>query len=264
MKIKLLVFVFLFQSLNAFACLSAKQQKLFPVGVIDDSIIFIEVHLYRTHDIDKNDKSKNMMAMKWKVKSYVSIYNKFHKLISQTEIESSEIKGRSYLPLLQSTYTKGLAQIKSIYKSLDYFKAEYLSFCDYQKKCKRLEIHHDSITKKDTFKYKKQDFTIELSDNQKDEKSETFVGHLSSYFLNSVRIYKTKDIELIIGHIATGHEVSMGWITDNPNKKPNKFGDPIHKAEPYHPDFEFKELRTAVYEEPIMHHGYGFDLFIIK
>lgn len=264
MKTGLILVVFLFQSLSAFACLFAKQHKLFPVGINNDNIVFIETHIYRAEDISKNDKERNTLKIKWEIKTYISIYNKSQDLISKTEIDDSEIKGDSYVQLLKTSYAKGLFQIESLYPNLDHFTAEYLSFCDYQKKCKRLEIQHDSLNKKDTFKYKKQDFNVKLPSNKNDEESDTFTGDLSAYFLNSIRVYKTKDLELVIGHLATGHEVSMGWITDNPKNKSNESGDPIHEAKPYDPDFEFKELHVPVYQEPIMHHGYGFDLFIVK
>lgn len=264
MKLKLLLLLLSFYSINAFACLSAKQHKLFPVGVIDDNLIFIEAHIYRTEDRDINDKERHLLKVKWIIKSYVTIYDKSQKLISRTEIEEDVIKGDSYLPLLQATYTRGLFQVKSLYSELDYFKADYLSFCDYQKKCSKVELISDSIAKKDFLKYKDKSYRLKLNTTEKEAESATFTDDLSFYYINSIRVYKTKDLEIVVGHIATGHEVSMGYIVNDPNKKTTEDGMEIKEREPYLPDFEFKEIYTAVYQEPIMHHGYGYDLFIIK
>jgi len=263
MKLKFLFLFVLFQSLNAYACLYAKQHKLFPIAVLDGNIIMIEAHIHRTEDINKDDKERHMMKVKWKIKSYISIYDTSQNLISKTEMEKVEIKGDSYEPILQSVYTKGLFQIKSIYSDLDYFEAEYISFCDYRKKCKKLEVKTDTLAKTDTFKYKKKNFTIQLEDNKKDKENALFTDNLSHYYLSSVRIYKAKAIELVLGHLATGHEVSMGYITENPDEKETEDGYKYEAREEYKPDFNLDDLYTAVYQEPIMHHGYGFDLFIV-
>jgi hypothetical protein len=265
MKVKLTLIAFLLQSLSAFACLSAKQHKLFPVGMHNTNIIFIEHHIYRTEDFNKNDKKRHDINIKWKIRTYISVYDTSQNLISTTEIDDSEIKGDSYLPLLKSTYTKGLFKIKALYKNLDYFKADYLSFCDYQKKCKKVELTRDSITKKDFLRYKKTSHNVKLTTTEKDRESAFFTDDLSAFYLNSIRVYKAKHTELVVGHLATGHEVSMGWITNNPNKTSNEEDSgPAHIAKPYAPDFELKDLHIPVYEEPFMHHGNGYDLFIVK
>ena len=264
MKFKFLVLVFSLASLKAFACLSAGQHKLFPVGTYDNNnILFIEAHIHRTEDYGKNDAERHMLKMKWRIKSYISIYDTSQNLISQTEIESSEIKGDSYLPLLQSTYTKGLLNIKSLFSDLVYFEVEYLSFCDYQKKCNKIELTKDSTSKKDFFKYNGKSYNLQLNASEKDKESAFFIDEFSAYYLNSIRIYKTKHTELIIGHLATGHQVSMGYINNDLSKKTSELGDSVHKAKPYPPGFEYKELHTAVYQEPILHHGNGYDLFIV-
>lgn len=263
MKLKLLLLFMFCYSLNTYACLDARQHKLFPIGAIDGTIIFIEAHIHRTDDNEKNDSDRFKVKVKWQIKSYISIYDTSQNLISKTEIDTEEIKGSSYLPLLQSSYNRGFLEIKSIYKDIDYFKTDYISFCDYQKKCNKLELKSDTLAKKNSFIYKKKDYTITLKENKKDKESVLFTDNLSSYFISSVRIYKTEDIELVIGHLATGHEVSMGWITDDPNKKETENRETIKPRKEYQPDFEFDNLFTAVYQEPLMHHGFGNDFFIV-
>lgn len=264
-RFRLIILVFFLKSLNSFACLSAKQHKLFPIGILEGKIIAIEAHIHRTEDINRNDKNETSRSVseKWIIKSYVVIYDTSQKLISKTEIDSAEIKGHSYTTLLQSHYIRGLLRIKSLYHNLDYFTSDYISFCDYQKKCKKLELKRDSIAKKDSFKYKNTEYVIKFEENKKDKASALFIDDLSSYYLSSVRIYKAKGVELVIGHLATGHEVSMGWITKNPEEKETKDGYKYKARKEYLPDFKLKELYTAIYQEPLMHHGYGFDFFIV-
>tara|TARA_R110002049_G_scaffold199382_3_gene369499 strand:+ start:3530 stop:4330 length:801 start_codon:yes stop_codon:yes gene_type:complete len=263
MKLKFITIAFLLQSLMAFACLDARQHKLFPIGVIDENIVFIEAHIKRTHDTDKSENDTFEIKEKWHIKSYVAVYDKAQRLISKTEIDTDDIKGKSYLSLLQSNYSNGLFQIKSLFKNIDYFTNDYISFCDYQKKCNKLELKSDTIAKKDHFIYNKKNYSVRLNRSQKEKERALFIDNLLAYFISSVRIYKTKDLELVIGHLATGHEVSMGWITDNPEKKETENGDTIKPRKEYRPDFKFNELYTAVYQEPLMHHGSGYDFFIV-
>jgi hypothetical protein len=45
------------------------------------------------------------------------------------------------------------------------------------------------------------------------------------------------------------------------------FGDEYfgrnNKPKEYKPKFEFTNIKTAVYEEPLLHHGFGFDAFLL-
>lgn len=55
----------------------------------------------------------------------------------------------------------------------------------------------------------------------------------------------------------------MGWITDKPEENETENGSEISSRKEYRPDFNFNQLHTAVYQKPSMHHGFGYDFFIV-
>lgn len=265
MKFKTLVLIlFLIQSLTSFACLDATQHKIFPIGVLNGKVITINVHIHRTHsNFKKQNNEGNYSNTMWVIKSYISIYDYNQNLISKSLIEESQIHEESYLSALQSSYSKGVNQIESKYHNIEYFIPDYISFCDFQKRCEILEIKHDTINKKDYLKYKNIDYAINLNEYNNYKKSMLYSGNLTAYYLSSTRIYKAKNLELVIGHLETGHEISMGWITNNLTKKPKSEFEVIIVPKEHKPEIVFDKLDNVVYKEPLLHHGYGFDFFIV-
>ena len=53
-------------------------------------------------------------------------------------------------------------------------------------------------------------------------------------------------------HLATGHEISLAEDGE------------ITLAKEYKPTFAFTDIKKSNYIEPLLHHGYGFDTFIVK
>jgi len=263
MKFKFLFLIFVFiQTMNSFACLDAKQHKIFPVGVFDNQIFSIDAHIHRTESrLERQNNEKKFPETMWIIKSYVSIYDKNQNLISKERIEETQVINESYFNELQSIYIKGIRKISLDYKNIEYFVTEYISFCDFQKSCDVLKIEYDTINKKDFLIYKTKKYSINLDEYKTYYKSDLFTGNLSAYYLSSIRIFKTKELKLVIGHLETGHEISMGWITSDPNKKPKD--DNVIVANEHKPKIAFDKLETSVYKEPLLHHGYGFDFFIV-
>ncbi|WP_442265051.1 hypothetical protein ACSIGC_11970 [Tenacibaculum sp. ZS6-P6] len=56
----------------------------------------------------------------------------------------------------------------------------------------------------------------------------------------------------------------MGWITNDPNKKPKDEYDVVILAKERKPNIKFDKISETIYEEPLLHHGYGFDFLILK
>ncbi len=264
MKIKIILYLFFLYSTASYACLSTTQFKTFPIGIYNGNIITIDAFIYRDSYTDKDGKEKfPMPKILWEIKTFIAIYDMSGKLISKQEIEMSEIKNDKYLSQLQSSYKKGIQIIKKRYSKLEYFKPSYISYCDFQKKCEILEIENDTINKKDYLIYKEEKHSINLNNYNEYKKSMLYSDNLTSYFISSTRIYRTDKIEIVIAHLETGHEISMGWITTDQNKKPKDDYDVVIIAKEKKPEFEFVDLENAVYEEPLLHHGYGFDFLIV-
>ena len=75
--------------------------------------------------------------------------------------------------------------------------------------------------------------------------------NIQGYCISSYRIYETNKIKLIALHLATGDD--LRW------RKEGK----VNPAKEHKPDFQFNDIKKSVYTEPLLHHGYGFDAFII-
>ena len=265
MKLKLITYIIAcFPILNVFACLDARQYKIFPVGVINDQIVTIDANLRRTHSrLPQNNENIRTPDVMWIIKSYVSVYDKHQNLICRKPIDEIEVFQRKYLSALQSLFNEGMQDIRQEYQDIDYFETEYISFCDFQKNCRLLKVEHDTLNEKDFLVYKSKKHAINFKEYNNYYNSALFTSNLMAYHLSSVRIFKTKTIELVIGHLETGHEISMGWITSDPNKKPKDEYDTVILAKEHTPKIPFDTLETSAYEEPLLHHGYGFDFFVV-
>ena len=261
------------QATFSFACLNTYQLKIFPVGVSQNKIITVDIQIRRTSQVEGNrllklelEKTDEWGEM-WTLYSYVAKYDKNQKLISLTPLDTTFSIGNTYADTLYKTYQRGLKMIATEFTDLEYFKPDYISFCDFQHKCDIVKIQSDTLSNKDFVVYEGKKYQTDIvrdtsyyAFGRSPYHPETITG----LYINSVRIYKTKTLTLLITHLATGHEISMAWITSDP-KKAGKIKDgEIALAKEYKPNLTFTDIKQSTYEEPLLHHGYGFDIFIIK
>ncbi len=251
------------QSLLANACNSAYQYKIFPIGIQDQNIITLTVDIHRTDFIDETAEFK-IAEIGWNIEYYISTYNLNGKLISKDKTEKIVVEAEHYLKELTEVFQKKLKAVVSQNKNITLFNPEYISFCDFQKKCNILTLKNNHKKKKDYLIYKSKKHPISLNAFQEFKRSATFTDNLKAYYLSSTRIYRANNIEIIIGHVGTGHEISMGWITNDPNKKPKDEYDVVILAKEHKPNIKFDKISETIYEEPLLHHGYGFDFLILK
>ncbi len=257
-----LLIVCLCSSLSSFACLSAYQFKIFPVGVVGNEIVTVDFQIHRGGTMSENDE----FLMDWYLRAYISTYNQNQQLIKAALFDSVEIKSNEYLPKLQEMYNAAFAKIQTDFPSMELFTPTYISFCDFQTKCKLIEIHtvNDTITFSATYTktykipdallYKNKKYPLDILKDTlyfgfgtKDVLETLYVPyHISSY-----RIYEAGTVKLIVFHLGTGDDLYMREEYKTPAKE--------HK-----PKFNFKNIKTAVYEEPLLHHGFGFDAFFVE
>lgn len=268
-----ILILLIFQTTFSFACLNTYQFKIFPVGVSQDKIITVDVQIRRTSQVEGNrwlklglEKTDEWSEM-WILYSYVSTYDKNQKLISLTPLDTTYSIGKHYTDTLDKAYQNGLKIIAKEFTDLEYFKPEYISFCDFQQKCNIVKIQSDTLSNKDFVVYEGKKYQTDIV------RDTSYYGFCRSPYhpetitglnINSVRIYKTKTMTLLITHLATGHEISMGWITSDPKKAGKTEDGEISLAKEYKPNLTFTDIKKSTYEEPLLHHGYGFDIFIIK
>lgn len=253
------------QSLLANACLAAHQYKIFPIGIQDQQLITFTAYIHRLDFVDKTDAEKfNGPEIGWSIEYYMSTYNLKEQLISKTKTEKLIVESKHYVKELSEVYHKKLKAIVIQNKDIELLIPEYISFCDFQKKCNILTLKNNLRKQKDYLIYKSKKYPINLNAFQEFKRSATFTDNLSAYHLSSTRIYKANNTEIVVGHVGTGHEISMGWITNDPNKKPKDEYDVVILAKEHKPNIKFDRISETIYEEPLLHHGYGFDFLIIK
>jgi hypothetical protein len=268
-----ILIILTFQTTFSFACLNTYQFKIFPVGVSQDKIITVDVQIRRTSQVEGNrwlnlglEKTDEWSEM-WILYSYVSAYDKNQKLISLTPLDTTYSIGKNYSDTLDKAYQNGLKKIANEFTDLEYFRPDYISFCDFQQKCNIVKIQSDTLSSKDFVIYEGKKYQTDIVRDtsyygfgRSPYHPETITG----LYINSVRVYKTKTLTLLVTHLVTGHEISMGWITSDPKKAGKTEDGEISLAKEHKPNLTFTDLKKSTYEEPLLHHGYGFDIFIIK
>lgn len=253
--------------------MNAYQFKIFPVGVSQDKIVTVDVQIRRTSQDEGNrwlklglEKTEIWVEM-WILYSYISTYDKNQKLISSTPLDTTFSIGKTYADTLDKTYQRGLKRIATGFSDIEYFKPEYISFCDFQQECNLVKIQSDTTSNKDYVVYEGKKYQIVIVQDTSYYgfgRSPYHPKTITGLYINSIRIYKTKTITLLISHLATGHEISMGWITSDPEKAAKIEDVEILLAMEHKPNLTFTDIKKSTYEEPLLHHGYGFDIFIIK
>ena len=244
-------------------CLNTYQFKLFPVGMVNDQIVAIDAQISRT---ERFHEKQGFEEISWHINTYVAIYDKKQRLISKTKIEYKLVDHNEYKEELQLLYTKGLSFIQKKYPNLNYFKPKEISFCEFQNKCKWVESRYDAKNDANYLSYKNQEYPITIFNDSNYygfQESAFFSNRISGYAVSSVRVFTLGDLELIVAHLENGHELSMGWITHNPKKRSKNSNEVLIYKQEYTPNIEFSNINTAIYEEPLLHHGYGVDLFLI-
>ena len=275
MKLKTILFIIITGiSTHLFACLNAYQFKVFPVGVYRGQIVSVDVEVIRTSVFQGNIhyglhyEVKEKVQVLWILRAYRSVYDKNQKLISSVPLDTIFTIQKDYTNDLQQLYSKGFDRIKSEFPDIELFRPYRLTFCGYRQKCRELRVKNDSLNNVDIIEYQGVEYPVKFIRGENyynlgysSVSGEDFLTH---YYISSYRIYKANNMELIVTHFGTGHEISMGWITDNPDKKSKDEGDIVIYAKEYVPDIPFKDIKTVVYKEPLLHHGYGFDVFVVR
>jgi hypothetical protein len=263
MKFCLFLFILTACSYNVFACLSASQNRIFPLGVTNDGLCVVETHMNRTHYRDSTIKADDWEAG-WVGFSYFKIYDSNYKVIESKCIDTFRLfKGELHDSLLQLSFLKGLAYAKMQH---DFIIAtpEAITFCDFQIRCSKAKL---------LFSFAKNNVSILLPNNKKYPIpflndtlaiSNSFIGFEKyddaafvaadferSMFVGSVRNFVINNRKLTVVHICSGSIVNLA----NGGKYPPGNNERT-------PNILFNSIEKSVIDEPLLHHGTGFDVFI--
>lgn len=246
-----------------FACLSASQNRQFPLGQTYKGLCVVETHLFRT-EFRENDKEVIEMKPAWGGLSYFKIYDKNNKEVYSEIIDTIKLfKQHHYDSIIERSFKKGLS-IAEKYPDFEFAKPTSLIFCDYQEKCSKAELQFDTINNKIRIRLPNKvaydvnvlfDSTSIASNllnyysdfDDADFSAKSFKGNL---YINSVRQFQFGNKQLTIVHIGSGQTFELAE------------GGTYPPGKEYEAEFAFTDINKSVFEEPVLHHGHGFDFFI--
>jgi hypothetical protein len=263
MRQTLIILILTLTTNSLFACLSASQNRLFPLGQTAKGLCVVETHLYRT-EFRERDKEVIEMKPAWGGISYFKIYDKNYKEIYSVTLDTIRLfEEHHYDSIVGKTLKKGLELAKT-YPDFVTAKQISISFCDYQQTCSKAGLIFDTINNKikiqlsNKIKYDVKvlfDSTSIASNlldyygafDDADISAKAFNGNL---YINSVRQFLIGNKKLTIVHIGSGQTFEL---TEGGTYPPGK---------EYKAKFPFTDISKSVFEEPVLHHGHGFDFFI--
>lgn len=258
-----LILLFILTTNSLFACLSASQNRLFPLGQTSKGFCVVETHLNRT---EFREKDKEVIEMKpaWAGISYFKIYDNNYKEIYSEVIDTIRLfEQHHYDSIIDKSFKKGL-KIAEKYPDFVFAKPTALTFCDYQEKCSKAELLFDTTNNKIRIRLpNKVAYNVDVlfdstsiasnllnyysSFDDADLSAKSFKGNL---YINSVRRFQIGNKKLTIVHIGSGQIFELDE------------GETYPQGKEYQAKFEFTDINKSVFEEPVLHHGHGFDFYI--
>lgn len=256
----ILVIILLSFSIKTKACYQAELHKIYPIGIYNDAILSIDMHILRHNAgffkdeeritgniIDEGIRDKESFTneeLEWIIRTYISRYDKSQNLVESIPLDSAHFYTENKVNIinqLKNLYDSGVEQIMLSTPNIEFFKPVDIEFCDYSDECKNLISDHNGIIKE-----KDLDYLINILQTRPDYKfpniqeSQKFLLLES---LSSVRKYTSHFFDLFIINLQFGQIFGDELIPQH------SLGD---------------NIKSAVYEEPIFYHGNGFDIFYIK
>jgi hypothetical protein len=263
MRQTLIILFFTLTVNSLFACLSASQNRLFPLGQTSKGLCVAETHLYRTEFREK-DKPVIELKAAWRGISYFKIYDSHYKEIYSEVIDSIKLfKQHDYDSIINRSFKKALSLAE---KYPDFVAAAPISitFCDYQERCSKARLLYDIKNNKVSIRLPNKisyDVTVLFdtasiasnllnyyrSFDDAGLSAKAFKGNL---YINSVRQFQIGNKKLTVVHIGRGQALEL---TKGGTYPPGK---------EYTAKFAFTGINKTVFEEPVLHHGQGFDFYI--
>lgn len=251
-----LILFLLISSKPGQSCNAADQYRLFPLGGSSSGFVFVETHLYRTTDPKGN---RYEMPPKWFGESFLNIYDGAHRLISSRLVDSLSLTDKgTHQEFIKNSFHKALKQAKKL-PGFTAATPVYLSYCDFQQKCPEAELREDRLKHTLFVKLGNKEYEVSVL---KDTNSiaERYLEYYSGFNggnidyasidISSVRKYTIGANTITIVHLANGD-------------KPQEAERALKRAA-YKPYVAFSRLEDSVVHEPLLHHGHGFDFFMVE
>lgn len=266
MRIQLLIYIIsLFIVYQTRACLNTSQYKTFPVGVDEQTIYTVDIMIKRTSQgegamiFNLNRSTLNPTKEMWLLFVYECSYSFMQRPISCIPTDTVFVFHTSYIDSLKMVYSKTFKSVNSKHTTLELFKPHYISFCDLHKDCKMISLEIDTIKNIEYVSFEGISTPITINKDTTDVGwgyKPFYTESLDKLVVNSVRIYTLKKMKFVFIQITTEEEHQE--YTSNCSHSNNK-----NNSE-YKPSIPFKDIHTSVYEEPLVQHSRGFDVFVVQ
>ncbi len=255
------IFILLFiKATFAFACFETYQFKIFPIGLLEENIVTIDFKIRRSSEYVVNQlyypsrpEGKPGTIM-WIFSSFISVYNKNQQIISLIPIETKCSNDKKYIDTLSQLFNNCLKKITNKYPNIKLFKPIYISFCDYQQKCNNLRYKFDTLTRKEFLIFDGQKYQTKIFKDSSYyglDKSIYKPNKLYYLTINSIRVLQAGNTTIVVSHFTNGDESDLNIEKPKVSKE-------------YKPKWSLTDINKSYYKEPVLHHGYGLDIFFIK
>lgn len=252
-KIIVVLILVLFAN-KASACLDAYQKRVFPLGKCDQGLVVLELDMQRH---EARDTPMEKMVIAWSGKSYLRIYTKNNKQIHSEIIDAKlELLGSTYVKDLYTTFSEAENRAKK-FNSFQSAEVINISFYHYEKSDEyKLEVDTNSVqlflsstefdktelhifSENNPFSQKYlQRMTRYGTDEDIDRETKNNIHRWIS--ISSFRTFKIGEETISVIHLGSGQRLESADGTYRPNTT--------------------KILcEGQLFNEPILHHGQGFD-----
>ncbi len=259
MKKNLILLFSIVYFIQASACLSAHQNRIFPIGVSAKGLLVLEVHLDRSDDVESEDGRDVIGNPTWYGKVYCNTYKNYELQQSDTlgilkDFKESELTEK-LKPYLQqcNIRIKDLPQFVAAQK-------ESITFYGYSAGA-GVKVISDTIKQTASVRVTPKhiaNIPIFLSNFPLYQDYQSYFGEVddtaayvasmeTGLLVGSARKYTLGKKALYIVHLESGQ-----LYPDPENEKK------VHAAESKH------FIETGLFTEPVMHHGHGFDFYILE
>ena len=259
MKKHILLIITLVYSLHSLACLSAHQNRIFPIGISSQGLMVLEVHLDRSDDVESEDGRDVIGNPTWYGKVYCNTYKDYELQHSDTLGILKDFKESELIEKLNPYISQCIDKTNSLPQFVAAQK-ESITFYGYSAGA-GVKVISDTVKQTASVRVTPKhvaNIPIFSSNFPLYQDYQAYFGEVddtaayvasmeTGLLVGSARKYTLGKKALYIVHLESGQ-----LYPDPENEKK------VHAAESKH------FIETGLFVEPVMHHGHGFDFYILE
>ena len=252
MKKLIILTILIFSSFKIFACAHAEINRIFPVGIVPGGVAVIEMRLVRG-EVDER-------TTRWAGTSALVIYNEQQQEKSRALVDTLRFLERDYDVEINKAFRAGLEKAKRV-QGIELLKPVSILFADYSDKCSALRLKNDTNKRELSLVVNKKNYPVTVMNDANsiarvwmkryfDDGMKDYWSYYMGLGISSVRKFKAGNRELLVVHLGSGQTM---YSADN---------KPYPAGKEYKAKFQFDNIENSAFDEPMMHHGRGFDVFV--